>query len=246
MKFLQQTKNEILHKELIVTTSWDDGSVSDIKLSKLLEKYSLKATFYITKDYEYMEKNLTVKQIINLGQKYEIGAHTLTHPDLDKIGIKKAMDEIKGSKEYLESILDYSIEMFCYPRGRYNPKIIDVVQQAGFVGARTCKLGNFIIPTNVYTVPITLQVSNGSPVQIVRLCISNNLSVKSVIDWENRAKELFDIFLKKGGVYHLWGHSSEIAANDEWDKLERVFKYISNRSNVRYLSNGEIVKNIIN
>ena len=34
--------------EIIVTSSWDDGSISDLKLLELLEVYSIRATFYIT------------------------------------------------------------------------------------------------------------------------------------------------------------------------------------------------------
>lgn len=241
MKLRWQNK-EVLHKDLVVTTSWDDGSVSDIKLSNLLEKYSLKATFYITKSYQYLERTLTIEEIIELGKKHEIGAHTLTHPDLDKIDIKNARDEILGSKEYLENILSGDVKMFCYPGGRYNDEIIRMVQNAGFIGARTCNHGDFNMPNDPYKWQITLHASNGSPRVTFRIWRINHLSVKSLMDWEIRAKELFDLASKRGGEYHLWGHASEIEEKDEWNKLERVFKYISNREGVRYMTNGEVLE----
>lgn len=241
MKPHRQNKGEKSYKDLIVTTSWDDGSVSDIKLSSLLEKYSLKATFYVTKSYRYLERYLTSGEIIELGNKHEIGAHTLTHPDLDKISTKRAEDEILGSNEYLENVLHREVKMFCYPRERYNDEIIRIVKKAGFIGARTCSHGGFDMPNDPYKWQITLHASNGSPRMTFRIWRINRLSVKSLIDWEIRAKELFDLALERGGVYHLWGHASEFEKKDEWDKLGRVFKYISNREEVRYMTNGEII-----
>lgn len=244
MKPHRQNKREKPYKNLVVTTSWDDGSVSDIKLSSLLEKYSLKATFYITKSYKYIERPLTTEEVIKLGKEHEIGAHTLTHLDLDKISTKRAEDEILDSKEYLENLLDCDVRMFCYPRGRYNDEIIRIVKKAGFIGARTCRHGDFDMPNDPYKWQITLHASNGSPLMTFRIWRINRLSVKSLIDWEIRAKELFDLALKKGGVYHLWGHASEFEKKDEWGKLERVFRYISNRDGVQYMTNGEVMEKV--
>lgn len=244
MKPHWQNKREKSYLNLVVTTSWDDGSVSDIKLSRLLEKYSLKATFYITKSYRYLERPLNSEEIIELSKKHEIGAHTLTHPDLDKISNESANDEILGSKECIENILDCDIKMFCYPRGRYNDEIIRMVKKAGFIGARTCNHGDFNIPNDPYKWQITLHTSNGSPLITFSIWRINRLSIKSLIDWEIRAKELFDLALERGGIYHLWGHASEFEKKNEWDKLERVFKYISNKEGVQYMTNWEILRGL--
>ena len=64
------------------------------------------------------------------------------------------------------------------------------------------------------------------------------------MDWEIRAKQLFDFALKKGGVYHLWGHAWEFEKKNEWDKLERVLKYLSNREEVKYVPNGAVMERI--
>ena len=41
--------------------------------------------------------------------------------------------------------------------------------------------------------------------------------------------------------FHLWGHAIEFEKFKEWDKLERFLDYISNRKNVSYKTNGEII-----
>ena len=161
---------------------------------------------------------------------------------LDKLDIKIAHREIYESKRYLENVLNKKIEMFCYPRGRYNREIIELVEEIGFLAARTAIPNKFELPMNRYEWGVSLFLSNGSPLLSSKMCISNKLSLKSFFDWEKRAKELFDIILKKGGIYHIYGHSSEIEKNKEWDKLESLFKYISNHQDVDYLSNGDIFK----
>ena len=53
---------------------------------------------------------------------------------------------------------------------------------------------------------------------------------------------MFDLALEEGGIYHMYGHSSEHETNNDWDKLERVLAYISNREKVQYMTNGGIFR----
>jgi peptidoglycan/xylan/chitin deacetylase (PgdA/CDA1 family) len=239
MKPHRQNKKEGLHKNLIVTTSWDDGQKIDLKLAKLLTKYGVKGTFYITKSYhDPLEK----EDVVKIDKEHEIGAHTLNHVDLTNIPISEARSEIKGSKEYLEGLIGHDVMMFCYPWGRYNDDIKKILNDAGFIGARTCNHGDFDMPKDPYEWHISLHTSNGSPRMTFKIWRINRLSIKSLLDWEIRAKELFDMALEKGGIYHLWGHGYEFEKKNEWDKLERVLEYISNRDGVEYMTNGEIIE----
>jgi peptidoglycan/xylan/chitin deacetylase (PgdA/CDA1 family) len=224
-------------KSLIVTTSWDDGHEDDIKIASLLTKYNMKGTFYVTKNYL---KPLSDEKIIEISHNHEIGAHTLNHPTLTEITLEEAEKEILGSKIYLENILNHSVITFCYPKGRYNEEIKQVVKKCGFVAARTCFPGDFNKIKDPFEWHITLHASNGSPRVTFNLWRENHISIRSLFDWETRAKMLFDKALKVGGVYHLWGHSWEIEKTNEWGKLERVLDYISNRENVIYATNGQI------
>jgi peptidoglycan-N-acetylglucosamine deacetylase len=224
-------------KSLIVTTSWDDGHENDIKMAKLLTKKNMKGTFYITKK---CLKPLLLEKIIEISHNHEIGAHTLNHPKLTEITLEEAKKEILGSKLYLENIINSPVDMFCYPKGKYNEGMMHLVKETGFIAARTCKTGNFEFPLNKYDWQITLHLSNGSPLMTSKMILKNKLPLKTFFDWESRAKYLFDLALNKGGIYHIWGHSWEIEKKDEWGKLERVFDYISNRKDVIYATNGQI------
>lgn len=222
---------------LIVTTSWDDGHICDLKLNKMLNKYHIKGTFYVTKEYL---KPLSKNDLKIIDMNHEIGAHTLTHPDLNSIPLDNAQEEIEGSKEYLEEILSHPVSMFCYPSGKYNDAIKKIIQSSGFIAARTCNHGDFSFPEDPYEWQISLHASNGSPLTTCNIWRDNHLSIKSLFDWEIRAKLLFDRALNIGGIYHLWGHSWEFEKKGEWGKLERVLHYISQRENVIYVTNREI------
>ena len=225
--------------KLIVTTSWDDGCKPDLKLAELLNKYGIRATFYIAKTHRYnpLEKD----ELTTLDKLHEVGAHTLNHVDLTKVSLLEAKEEIQGSKDYLEDTVGHEISMFCYPYGKYNQNIKEVVRASGFIGARTCEPGGLGPPQDRYQWGITLFASNGSPLMALRIWWAFRLwKVSALLDWENRAKLLFDLALQKGGVYHIYAHSWEFERNSEWDKLERLLKYLSNREGVRYIANGEV------
>ena len=88
---------------LVVTTSWDDGHSLDMRLADVLDKYGIRGTFYVAKSY--MNSRLTDSEIVELSERHEVGAHTLTHPALPKIPIQEAAKEIRGSKLWLEDLL---------------------------------------------------------------------------------------------------------------------------------------------
>jgi hypothetical protein len=58
-------------KNVVVTTSWDDGHKLDLKVSELMQKYNLTGTFYVSpKDREISpEERLTDSELIELSQK---------------------------------------------------------------------------------------------------------------------------------------------------------------------------------
>jgi peptidoglycan/xylan/chitin deacetylase (PgdA/CDA1 family) len=224
---------------LIVTTSWDDGSILDLKLGELLTKYGIKGTFYIPR----FSKRITPMQkidLLELSAKHEIGAHTLNHAHLTLIPPSEAKTEIEGSKSYLEDITGKKINMFCYPFGEFNGDTKQIIKAAGFIGARTVRFNGLKNIPDPYEFGITTAASNHQSDESGEIAkYSQAVSIKSLSDWEVKAKILFDLALEEGGIWHLWGHSWEIGDHNDWDKLERVLNYISHRPGVIYTSNGE-------
>lgn len=234
---------------LKVTTSWDDGDILDKRLASLLSRYGIRGTFYISKDYR--PKRLLEQEILDLAKVHEIGAHTLTHPDLRTITPADKKNEINGSKQWLETLLGSEVKMFCYPKGLYDNSVVSAVREAGFLGGRTTELGaltspnSFLMPTTiqVYPFPFRHNLRNFFQPYRRRATALKLLGVSqfSMYSWLALTKATFDIALEKGEVFHLWGHSWEIEKYNMWDDLEKFLKYIAHNKNCTYLTNSEIL-----
>ncbi|MGD9140982.1 MAG: glycosyltransferase [bacterium] len=64
---------------------------------------------------------------------WEIGAHSMTHPDLTAMDYGQAKWEIEESRRRLEADLGAEIVSFAYPGGRVDERVKRLTQQAGFV-----------------------------------------------------------------------------------------------------------------
>jgi peptidoglycan/xylan/chitin deacetylase (PgdA/CDA1 family) len=81
---------------------------------------------------------LSPNEILRLteGGLIEIGAHTATHPRLDRLTEEEQSTEIRESKRHLEAVLDREVTSFAYPHGRFTPRTPALVAETGF--ARAC------------------------------------------------------------------------------------------------------------
>jgi len=233
-------------KKVIVTTSWDDGHILDLKLAELLKKYKLRGTFYVSpRNREFKaEELLSDEQIKQLGCDFEIGGHTMTHPLLGSVSLEKSKTEIENSKQYLEQLLGKPVLSFCYPSGDYNRFHMDQVRNAGFKLARTVKRYSLNIGDNPYELLTTLHAYNHFSDAWKIALFANFNPLKFIAyyrNWNLLAKAMFDRALKKGGVFHLWGHSWEIEKNNHWQALEDVLRHISNNEGVQYIINADLL-----
>lgn len=229
----------------VVTTSWDDGHRLDRRLGDLLDRHGLAGTFYVSpRSIELRsEDRLGDKGTRDLDQRFEIGGHTLTHPRLSSLPIEAAGVEITAGKDLLESTLGHSLVSFCYPGGDYTPEHVEQVRAAGFTMARTVKRFSTEPSLDALQTPTTSHayrhLVDGSMVS--RIAGFRPLAaIRLYWEWDQLAIALFDRVLVDGGVYHLWGHSWEIDRNSDWERLERVLAHIGRRSDVSYLTNGEL------
>ena len=101
---------------------------------------------------------MSSKQVIQLHQAgMQIGAHTCTHPILTRLSDAQALDEIKGSKLALESLLGDAVQLFAYPNGQpgkdYRAQHARMVEQAGFIGAVSTAPGAATRQIDVFQLP---------------------------------------------------------------------------------------------
>jgi peptidoglycan/xylan/chitin deacetylase (PgdA/CDA1 family) len=83
---------------------------------------------------------MTVEELRELAASgFEIGAHTVTHPDLSRLGFDECLREMRESRDELERALGVKVRTFAYPSCHYNQAAIEAARAAGFVAAVTCQ-----------------------------------------------------------------------------------------------------------
>jgi len=235
----------------IVTTSWDDGDLLDLKLAELLRARGMSATFYIPIQ-PYRKQSLSHAQLrILTDEGFEIGAHSVTHRLLDGLSSQQLAAEINPCKPILEDTVGREVRMFCYPQGRYDTNTVRALKEAGYCGARTVRMlatrpdfDPFQIPTTVQTFPhppltYLRNAAKGLNVEGLRTCFSQRAGLRN---WIELGKRLFDSVVKNGGVWHMYGHSWEIDDLGLWKGLSELLDYVSHHKNVTYGPNCELVQ----
>src|SRR5437667_11752832 len=97
--------NNAGHKLRVVTTSWDDGDPSDIKIADLLRSRGLAGTFYVPITGYHGRKTLASADLQALSsQGFEIGAHSLSHKCLTSLSGEDLVRDVTTCKGMLEQI----------------------------------------------------------------------------------------------------------------------------------------------
>lgn len=242
---------------MLFTTSWDDGPALDLRTAELLDQYGCKGTFYVCPRKQHGNTVLSKKEIQELRLHHDIGAHTLRHPKLTEVSRIEAKAEIVDSKAWIEDCTQTSCTMFCYPYGMYNEEIIQLVQEAGYAGARTTEKLQFGVE-DPFRMPTTLQISPfpkrkvwsrwwhpldpHGPLRVQRKQLKK-LGVRPTCKttWLQHAISLFDLALSPPNpnpnpIFHLWGHSHEIERYGMWKDLEAFLAHVQ-KANVECVTN---------
>ena len=86
----------------------------------------------------------------------EIGAHTLTHPQLSALEPSRQGEEIRGSRRALQEAVGREVQSFAYPYGArsdYTRETTSLVRDAGFSGACTTVPGAVTSATDPFELP---------------------------------------------------------------------------------------------
>ncbi len=220
----------------ILTFSFDDGTLQDIRLIELMNKYGIKSTFNLNSgllgkahsieregkeiDHTEIEERLIAKVYAG----HEIAVHTRTHPslwDLDKAGV---IDEVEGDRVALEALCGYPIVGMAYPGGPF--------------------YNEFVIKT----------ILQNSPIRYARNVKSDHLFdfPPRLMEWkptcafeDKKLFELVDTFLNappaQDLLFYIWGHAFEFDQNQSWDRVEEFFIKMGGRSDVLYLTNAQVL-----
>ena len=125
--FIEDIEKDHSNKKVVALT-FDDGYVDFYTNAfPILKKYNLKANLYVILNYKnekYLNSN-QIKEIADSGL-VSVGSHTKSHVSLKELTDEELEEELKGSKEELESMIGKKVKTICYPMGLYNSKVMKV------------------------------------------------------------------------------------------------------------------------
>ena len=222
-----------------VTFSYDDGVTQDIRLIELLNKYNLKCTFNINSELLGMHHTLTREgmrishykihpdDVKSFYAGHEVAAHTLTHPHLPPLEEAEIIRQVEKDRLNLSEMVGYEVVGMAYPGGGVNndDRVAEIIKNnTGIKYSRTITFThNFATQENLYRFNPTVY----------------HLDFDVMMDLGHKFIELKPTTPQ---IFCIMGHSYEMDFSSEnWAKLEQFFKLISNKEDIFYGTNKEVL-----
>jgi len=126
--------------EKYVVLTVDDGEESSMRAAELLEANGCRATFFITRDRALRRPGyLRGPKIRELRARgFSIGAHGATHRKLTFLAESECIEELEGSKGWLEQVLGEGVRYMAVPGGFINTRVLQLACERGYVLTGTC------------------------------------------------------------------------------------------------------------
>lgn len=175
-ELVNDVKNKNIKRNTAVIT-FDDGYADNFyNALPILKELNIPATIFVTagkidsNEPFYWDKQtnandqgraLTKEELIQLSENplIEIGAHTITHPNLASESLEKQNYEIRESKFFLEKILNKSMVSFAYPFGgkqNFNQNSVDLVKKNSYLYACSTLPGRVCKNSDIFSLPRNL------------------------------------------------------------------------------------------
>lgn len=216
-----------------LTLSYDDGTVHDVRLVEILNRYGIKATFnlnsiHFTQRRPQKTRAMTREEAAALfaGSGHEIAVHSFSHPFLEQLPRGNAAWELMQDRKTLEEMFGCIVRGMAYPMGTYNDEVVEAARLCGICYARTCKATHgFDLPEDWLRLHPTCRHNDPA---LMELC-SRFLTLHEDRPWDPRPK-----------LFYLWGHSYEFSDDDNWGLIEEFCARMADNPDIWYATNGEI------
>jgi peptidoglycan/xylan/chitin deacetylase (PgdA/CDA1 family) len=120
-----------------VIITFDDGNADNYDYAfQTMKQFGIPGAMYVVANRTASPDYLSVKQLQELIEAgWEIGSHSMTHPDLLSLDSEDLRTELLNSRLMLETTLGAKIESFAYPYGSSSPEIARKVGSLGYNNA---------------------------------------------------------------------------------------------------------------
>jgi peptidoglycan/xylan/chitin deacetylase (PgdA/CDA1 family) len=144
-----------------VAITFDDAYEDVLQVKDFIKERGIRPTLFVIAskkpnriELDTKRSIMTKKQILSLVKDgWQIGCHTLTHPDMNTLSETEIEKEVVLSKKQLEKALGLRISYIAYPKGRYNRRILKAAERAKYKLGMTVKDGDISLKTHYLEIP---------------------------------------------------------------------------------------------
>jgi peptidoglycan/xylan/chitin deacetylase (PgdA/CDA1 family) len=126
-----------------VVLTFDDGYLSHYRTAaRALRARRWPGVLNLQVDRLGVDGGLTRGQVRRMvADGWELDSHTLSHPDLTKVGRARLRRELVGSREAIAREFGVTPNFLCFPYGHYDATVQAAVRWAGYLAATTTRRG---------------------------------------------------------------------------------------------------------
>ena len=167
------------------------------------------------------------EDVKHIYEGHEVAVHTLTHPKLTQCDDKEVVRQVETDRLNLSELVGYEVVGMAYPCGGVNndDRVADIIKKnTGVKYSRTITTNDsFDLQENLFRFNPTVY----------------HLDFEEMMQLGESFVELKPETPK---IFYVWGHSYEMDYGaDYWVKLEEFFKLISNKDDIFYGTNKEVL-----
>ncbi len=220
-----------------VTFSYDDGVTQDIRLIELLNKYGLKCTFNLNSELlatrmilsrqgqRIAHYKIYPEDVKKVYDGHEVAVHTLTHPNLIELSDTEIIRQVEQDRLNLSELVGYEVVGMAYPFGDNDDRTAKIIKEN--TGVKYCRT-------------VTCNDSFNPQENLYRF--NPNAYHLDFDKLMRMGQEFVELDAKTPQIFYIWGHSYEMDFEpDYWIRLEEFFKLISNKSDIFYGTNKEVL-----
>lgn len=224
-------------KKKAVTFSFDDGTLQDVRLIDILNKYDLKGTFNICSALlgtpntiirhgrPIEHGKVRAEDVRSIYAGHEVAVHTLTHPWLDRLEDDEIVREIEEDRLRLSELCGYEVFGMAYPFGIYDERILSLMRErTGIKYSRTIK------NTHAFDLPRSEELLTWHP-----------SAYYIEPDFETLVDEFLALDADEPRLLYVWGHSFELDSDIGDATFDRICKKLAGREDIFYGTNREVL-----
>ena len=126
--------NEITKPFGQIEICFDDSFLGLYDNIDLIKELDIPIHLFVVSSYLEKENHINKEQLLLLNNltQIKVSSHTQTHQVLNSVSDSLLKNELQNSKNLLESLLNISVDTICYPKGKFNNRVVELAESVGY------------------------------------------------------------------------------------------------------------------